>query len=363
MKVLHVYQVYRPDDFTGIPRVIWELCESMTELGVTSEVLCLSNAPSNEPIMIGRHVVHQAKRNIRIASASFSIEIFRKFKDLVGRFDVVHYHFPWPQGDLLYLAYGRKTPSVVTYHSDIVKQKTLKRLYAPVQTLFLRMIDRIVATSPNYVDSSVVLSRFNDKITVIPIGLGERVEPDDRDLEAWRAKVGQGFFLFVGALRYYKGLSYLIDAARITGLPVVIAGRGEIDVKILPSNVHYVGEINDADKECLLKLSRAFVFPSHLRSEAFGLALLEAARAGRGMISCEIGTGTTYVNEKNVTGIVIPPHNVEALAEAMIYLYECDEDCEKFGKNALKRFNNLFKVQIMRDLYFLKYLEINKKNN
>lgn len=332
------------------------------DLGVTSEVLCLSDAPSREPLLVGRHLVHQAKRDIRIASASFSFDAFRKFRDLVSRVDVVHYHFPWPQGDMLYLAYGQKTPSVVTYHSDIVRQRILKRIYVPIQKLFLRMIDRIVATSPNYVNSSEVLSKFEGKIAVVPIGLGERVEPVTRDLEVWRTQVGQGFFLFVGALRYYKGLSYLIDAARITGLPVVIAGRGNIDAKNLPPNVHYVGEITDADKECLLTLCRAFVFPSHLRSEAFGVALLEAARSARAMISCEIGTGTSYINEENCTGIVVPPRNVEALAEAMYALWVDNELCQSFGDNARRRYLELFRISNMSNKYFKIYHDVLMEN-
>src|SRR5690606_19545518 len=116
-------------------------------------------------------------------------------------------------------------------------------------------------------------------------------------IEAWRERLGGEFFLFVGALRYYKGLKFLVEAARQTGLPVVLAGQGQLEPGLeLPANVTLLGAVSEADKAALLALCRAFVFPSHLRSEAFGVALLEAAFAGVAMISCEIGTGTSYVN-------------------------------------------------------------------
>ena len=123
MRVLHVYQVYFPDDFTGIPRVIWELCESMAIQGVESEVLCLSDNPDTEPVQLGNHIVHYSKRDVTFASTRFSISVFRKFTSIYKDYDVVHYHYPWPPGDLLHLLYGQNKPSVVTYHSDIVKQR------------------------------------------------------------------------------------------------------------------------------------------------------------------------------------------------------------------------------------------------
>ena len=99
-----------------------------------------------------------------------------------------------------------RKPTVLTYHSDIVKQKTLLRLYKPLMHQFLKRVDRIVATSPNYVESSETLQRFQDKVRVIPIGLDEATYPcpTDEKLAYWRKQVGERFFLFVGALRYYK---------------------------------------------------------------------------------------------------------------------------------------------------------------
>lgn len=358
MRVLHVYQVYRPDDFTGVPRVIWELCEGMAALGVESEVLCLSDSASENPKSVGSHLVHTASRNLTIASARLSVDVFLKFKKLVSKFDIIHYHYPWPIGDALHILFGSQKPSLVTYHSDIVKQKLLKHFYAPVEALFLNNVNCIVATSPNYAASSMNLLKHQGKVAVIPIGLPARTEPKLENIKHWYSVVGKDFFLFVGALRYYKGLNILIEAARETGLPVVIAGRGKIGETDLPSNVQYVGEVSDEDKECLLSLSRAFVFPSHLRSEAFGVALLEAARAGKPMISCEIGTGTSYINRHDRTGYVIEPANIAELARAMSLLDSDDKTCQKFAENAAFRYEKIFTSERMCLAYHKIYQKI-----
>lgn len=355
--MLHVYQVYLPEDFTGIPRVIWEMCEGMAKYGVESEVLCLAKNSPPMRLKIDGHIVHQVRTDFRVASTSFSFSIFKMFRELISRFDVVHYHFPWPPGDLLFLLAGRAKPSIVSYHSDIVKQRLLKKLYSPIQKLFLGNVDAIVAASPNYLASSPVLAKYRNKVSVIPYGLAERILPSEDLMSYWKEKVGEGFFLFVGSQRYYKGLQFLLQAARINGLPVVLAGARLSENLDLPENVINLGQVSDADREALLELCLAFVFPSHLRSEAFGVALLEAARAGRPMISCEIGTGTTFVNQANETGIVVPPRDPLAVAEAMLKITLDTKLSRRLGKAARHRYETLFRSEIMSESYIGLYSE------
>ncbi|WP_349366513.1 MAG: glycosyltransferase [Nitratireductor rhodophyticola] len=358
MKILHVYKTYLPDDFTGVPRVIHTLAENTGKYGVENEVFTLSKSPSATPLKIGSHLVRQFKCEINISSSSFSVSSILHSKRIFDDADIIHYHFPWPMGDLLYLLRGRSKPSLVTYHSDIVRQKNLLRFYRPVMTRFLDGVDEIVATSPNYRDSSPVLARYKEKTSVIPIGLPERPAAVAEDVQRLRSMLGEGFLLFVGALRYYKGLQFLISAAEANRIPLVIAGgrqRGDIDVSALPENIRYIGEVSEAEKEALLTLCAGFVFPSHLRSEAFGISLAEAARAGKPMISCEIGTGTSFINKDGETGIVVPPADVKALSEAMLAIL-ADEDMRgRMGRCAEKRFQSLFRADGMAADYLKIY--------
>jgi glycosyltransferase involved in cell wall biosynthesis len=289
LKVLHFFKTYLPENFAGIERVIWNIAEGTYPLGVHSDVLSLSPHPSGVPLPIDHHLAHQAKLDVYVASTGLSLSVIEKFNQLSKQADIVNFHFPWPMMDLVHLLRPPKCPTVVTYHSDIVRQERLLTLYRPLMHRFLDRVDHIVATSPNYLDSSPTLQRYRDKTSVIPIGI-DNVRPTFRPetLSKWRGRVGEDFFLFLGVPRYYKGLEFLIEAARMSGLPLVIAGASTEEVESLVGgdlgNAQIVGKVSDEDKEALLELSKAFVFPSHLRSEAFGVALVEAARAGRPMI-------------------------------------------------------------------------------
>lgn len=361
LKILHVYKTYLPEDFTGVPRVIHSIAESLAGRGFESHVLALTSGPASAaPLQVGQHTVHQVRRAAKIASTDLSLRLFGVFRELAEECDVLHYHFPWPLADLLHLLYGRRRPSVVTYHSDIIKQRELLKLYSPLMHRFLNSVDAIVATSPNYAQSSSVLSGHSSKLSVIPIGIGARQLPDVPLVQMWRDRVGEGFCLFVGAPRYYKGLPMLIAAARLSGLPVVIAGGGtpDFDLGTLPNNVKFLGAVEEMDKEALLQLCAAFVFPSHLRSEAFGVALLEAARAGKPMISCEIGTGTTYVNLNGETGIAVPPNDAAALAGAMVRITTDPDLANSMGQSAMRRFQSCFTAEAAGTAYMELYRRI-----
>ncbi|WP_438299332.1 glycosyltransferase family 4 protein [Pseudomonas sp. NMS19W] len=369
IKVLHFFKTYYPETMGGIEQVIFQIAQGGASHGFSSQVLYLSERGSARNETVGNHLTHRSKLDLHVASTGFSLSAFKDFSELAKEADVVHYHFPWPYMDLLHFASRHGKPSVVSYHSDIVKQKTLLKLYEPLRSRFLSSVDCIVASSPNYAQSSPVLTRFRDKVEIIPYGLDATTYPvaTPQKLADWRARVGEKFFLFVGALRYYKGLDYLLEAARITGLPVVLLGGGhqEIELKEQASrlgltNVHFLGGLGDDDKAALLTLCHGFVFPSHLRSESFGISLLEAAMYGKPLISCEIGSGTTFINLANETGLVVPPRDSMALAGAMNTLWNNDELAREMGQRALCRYRDVFSADEMAKAYAGLYRKVCK---
>jgi rhamnosyl/mannosyltransferase len=170
-------------------------------------------------------------------------------------------------------------------------------------------------------------------------------------------------------LRYYKGLHILLDACVNSRRRVVIVGAGPVEedlkqqaARLGLSNVQFLGAVSDEDKVALLKLSRAVVFPSHLRAEAFGVTLLEGAMYGKPLISSEIGTGSSYVNIDGVTGIVVPPHDPEALRAAMQRLEETPALAASMGRNARLRFDELFTAQRMAESYVALYRDVLERN-
>ncbi|WP_370559477.1 glycosyltransferase family 4 protein [Edwardsiella tarda] len=371
LKVLHFYKTYYPDTFGGIEQVIYQLSESGAEYDFKSTVLSLSKRGDIDNQIIGVQRVCYAKTNFEVASTPFSLSCIKKFKELAMQADIIHYHYPFPFMDMLHFLCRINKPTVVSYHSDIVKQKFISRLYSPLMNRFLNSVDSIVAASPNYVKTSNVLQKFKSKVKVIPYGLNEKSYQNisDDKINYWRKKVGDKFFLFIGAFRYYKGLHILLDAVHSTTLPVVIVGGGGIEKELRSKaeelklrNIHFVGVLNDEDKGALLQLCYSVVFPSHLRSEAFGITLLEGAMHGKPLISCEIGTGTSYINIDRHTGIVVPPANTLLLREAMNELWADPQLAKVYGNNAYERFNKIFTSDKMSKQYFLLYKSLLPQN-
>ena len=367
MRVLHFYKTYYPDSVGGIEQVIRQLCVGTSRIGVTNTVLSLSRQKGLAPFSFDGHTVHRVPLNFEIASNACSLQAIGALSRLAREADVVHYHFPWPFMDLAHFIARVDKPTVVSYHSDIVRQKRWLRLYQPLKYRFLDSVDAIVAASPNYLASSSVLQRYRDKTRVITYGLDKSTYPNVEPcrLAHWRAKLGPKFFLFVGVLRYYKGLHILLEAARGLEYPIVIVGTGpeeaalkEQAARLGLKRLVFAGALEEADKAALLNLCYGLVFPSHLRSEAFGISLLEGAMYGKPMISCEIGTGTTYINRDGETGLAVPPSDPAALRGALQTLWNDPERARRMGVRAEQRYHELFTSEQMAASYTDLYKEL-----
>lgn len=360
MRVLHFYKTYYPESVGGVERVIFELATHLPDHGVEVDVLSLAPQRMDRQIQLARHTAYKAREDLRIASTGFSLSVIHRFKELAKKADVIHYHFPWPFMDLVHILSGVDKPTVVTYHSDIIRQKRLLRIYRPLMYWFMSKVSRVVATSPNYLFTSKVLQKYRDKVEVIPLGVDKAGYPlaTDGRKKHWKNIVGEKFFLFVGVLRYYKGLDTLLDALSVCEFPVVIVGAGPVEQELKAKasalglkSLIFVGQIFDEDKVALLELSYAIVFPSNLRSEAFGISLLEGAMYGKPLISCEIGTGTSFVNEHGVTGLVVMPGDKTSLSDAMSKLWNNPELAQQMGQAAEARYQQFFTADQMASSY------------
>ncbi|MCX2784426.1 glycosyltransferase [Microbulbifer thermotolerans] len=359
-QILHCYRTFYPESQGGVEQVILEIAQKVDN----SCVLTLSDRPAR--LKLGGEVdVVAKKRWCSFASCCIGPGLLSELYRL--HTPLLHFHYPWPFGDLAYFLAGRSRPLVITYHSDIVRQRLLGALYRPLMHRLLSQADRIVATSQNYVDSSPVLAAYKDKVKIIPIGISEQEypQPTDDQVAEVAQRYGRDFMLFVGVLRYYKGLEYLIRASVGQPYRVVIAGRGPELRRLMTlvkdlraQNVAFAGFVSDVEKGALMRLCRAVVFPSHLRSEAFGVTLLEGLMYGKPLISCEIGTGTSFVNVDGETGHVVPPANPAALREAMNDLWLNPDKAERMGWAGRQRYEKLFTGERMAAAYRKLYDEV-----
>lgn len=372
MKVLHVYRTYFPDPPGGLQEAIRQICISTQAYGVENTVFTLS--PKPWPRVVDRPETKVVRCRSWAAPASCdlgALDAVQTFRQLAAQADVIHYLFPWPYADVLRLLAPKK-PSVLTYISDIVRQRWLGMVYGPLMWRTLRSMDAIVSNAPAYAAGSPVLSdpSIEARVRQIPLGIDESsyaVAPD----EAVFAKLGinptEPFVLFVGVLRYYKGLHVLLNACRHMAGRVVVAGAGP-EASALQSlvsalglkNVVFAGQVTDSEKMALLKACRCLVLPSHLRSEAYGMVLVEASMMGKPMVTCEIGTGTSFVNLHGETGFVVPPESPEALAHAMNALLGDGALAEEFGRSARRRYEALFSGPALGNAYAQLYQDVLK---
>jgi rhamnosyl/mannosyltransferase len=365
MRVLHVYRTYYPDPPGGLQEAIRQICLAVKPHGIHSTIFTLSPAP--EPATISYPEADVVRLRSWVAPASCDIgglKAFTTFRRLASMADMVHYFFPWPFADLLHQTLPSHTPAVMTYISDIVRQKCLGRMYTPLMHRTLSQMRAIAASSPAYARTSPILTqaRIHPKVQIIPLGIAE---PDQvrnaADIDIFLRlglNAAQPYVLFLGVLRYYKGLHTIIQAASTIDAPIVIAGSGpeEHHLRSLAAaqrrpNIIFAGQVSDAEKHALLKHCTALVLPSHLRSEAYGMVLIEAAMYARPLVSCEIGTGTSFINQHNRTGFVVPPESPHELGAALNTLVHDPARARSLGRAARRRYEEMFSGSVLGKAY------------
>lgn len=372
MKILHVYRTYFPDPPGGLQEAIRQICLASSSFGVESKIFTLSPQPIPQEINAPEGQVIRCRSWAAPASCDLGgIASVLRFHELSSWADVIHYHFPWPFADVLNLLVGRGKPSVMTYHSDIVRQRYLGLLYGPLMRRTMNSMSAVVATSPAYAKTSSVLTKDvpYGRLRTIPLGIVDYRDDvagcPDQDYLDRLSLCDAPFVLALGVLRYYKGLHILIEAANSIKGTIVIAGSGSEHSRLNTlvknlgiSNVIFTGQVSGQEKVALLTQCRALVLPSHLRSEAFGMVLVEAAMLGKPMVCCEVGSGTSFVNMHGETGFVVPPESPKNLAEACNRLIEDKALATRMGAAARSRYERLFSGDALGRAYADLYREV-----
>lgn len=358
MRILHVYKDYAPV-VGGIENHIAMLARGQAAAG--HDVTVLVTAPDRVVAGAGGTAgprpgenaadgaveegvrVLRAPRLATVASTPLSISLAQRLR--AQRPDVTHLHVPYPVAELAWLTVGRR-PLVITYHSDVVRQRWLGALWAPGLRRCLRRAARVLATSPHYVESSSFLRRVRSRVTVVPLGI-DPAPFGTADRTVGRANYGDvPTLVFVGRLRYYKGVAVLLRAlARLPGVQLLVVGSGPEEAGLVATatavgvadRAHFLGNVPGADLPTVLAAGDVFVLPSVARSEAFGTVLLEAMAVGLPLVTTELGTGTSWVNQDGITGLVVPPDEPRALAAAIQALLADPEMRRRMGEAGRQR--------------------------
>jgi len=337
LNILHIYKDYFPV-LGGIENHVRLLAEGQAARGhqVTALITNPDGLRTTAIDEAGVRVV-RAGRLATVASTPLSLAL--PWQLARARPDVVHLHFPYPIGEVSQWLLRRGRATVLTYHSDVVRQARILRLYRPLLARVLKETAALIVGSPQ-MRNSAYLAPHQAKVRLIPYGIPlarfrgrpaatEMARVAERYLTTGPANTGAApapRLLFVGRLRYYKGLDTLIEALpalRPARLLVVGAGPMAEPWQTLtravgvPDRIAWLGEVPDADLPALYHLADLFVLPASHPSEAFGLVQVEAMAAGLPVVCTELGTGTSYVNQDGITGRVVPPRDPGALTSAI----------------------------------------------
>jgi glycosyltransferase involved in cell wall biosynthesis len=359
VRIVHVYKNYAPTP-GGIETHVRQLATGQARRGDQVTVLVASPTwRTTEEQRDGVRVI-RAGRWGELASTPLSSRLIWELARLEA--DVIHVQVPYPVGELAYLLAGRGRPLVVTYQSDVVRQRWARPMHEPLLRHLLGRAKAIVATSPAYQESSAVLRAFADRCVVVPLAVDpNRFRPDLPAAAAiraqWTSPEYPSLILFVGRFRAYKGLLYLVRA--MAGLParLLLVGGGKFEGDLreliaglgLERQVVILGDVSDAALPAFYAAADVFVLPSVQRSEAFGIVLLEAMAAGRPVISTELGTGTSWVNQHERTGLVVPPADPSALHRALDRLVNDPGLARQLGEAARRRVVSEFSEEVMVD--------------
>lgn len=366
MRILHIYKDYYPI-LGGIENHLRWLARAQAGRGHDVTVLVTNPAGLETTVTEEEGVrVIRAARLATVASTPLSVSLPWQ----VGRQhpDIVHLQFPYPVGEVSNLLFGRGRGTVISYQSDVVRQAGILRLYDPLLRMVLRRADRILASSPPYIQSSSYLRPLADHCTVVPLGVdvARFAQTRPEAVAGLRARYPGPLLLFVGRLRYYKGLSYLLDAMRQVDATLLIAGTGPEAANLMvhaeqsgvAGRVHFLGDVGDSELPAYYQAADLFVLPSSHRSEAFGIVLLEAMAAGAPLITTELGTGTSWINQHGRTGLVVPPRDAGALAQAINQVLADPVLRRSMAAAAQERATTEFDLPLLVDRVFAVYGEV-----
>lgn len=289
-----------------------------------------------------------------------------------GRCNLLHLHAPNPLGDLAGLLCAGKAPIVLTWHSDIVRQRSLMRLYGPIQRRIIDRADRIVVFTPDHYTSSTQLRQpgVEAKLQVVPMGfdfsrLGAPCADAATTERLDRFAAGRPLLLTVGRHVSYKGYAYLLAAlARLRSDAVlVMVGTGPLGDALrrqaaelgVADRVLFMGEAGPAELVAAYHRCDVFTLPSIERSEAFGMASAEAMACGKPTVVCQLGNGVNFLNRDGSTGLTVAPRDAKALADAIDTLMLDDATRARMGAAAERWVRGQFSMEAMRvgtiDLY------------
>ena len=363
----------------GVEKVMYDLTLGLSEQQVHCDMLCASTEdyPATDIILNDYARLMIVPTAYKLAATMLAPRLISRLRRVAHHYHIIHIHHPDPMAALALYLSGYKGEVVLHWHSDIIKQKVLLHLYAPLQRWLIRRAARIVGTSPVYVQESPFLKNVQNKIDYIPIGI-ETMPADQELIKTIKARYGQKKIVFsLGRLVDYKGYTYLIQAAQFLpeDVQIIIGGKGPMKQELtdliqtlgVAAKVVLIDFIPDQDLAGYYGASDLFCLSSIMKTEAFAIVQIEAMSFGKPVVSTQIpGSGVSWVNKHGESGLTVPIADAVGLATAINAMLKDNRLYKSLSDGASTRFSNLFTRQSMIEKSIQLYtniMECTFKNN
>lgn len=357
MRIVHLYKDYFPPTVGGIEQTVERLATWAARHG--ADVTVLTSHPGSRRTIAetvnGVRVVRCAEW-ARVWSTPLGPDMPRELARMQA--DVFHLHYPSPPGELSCLLARPRGAVVMTWHSDVVRQRAVMPVYGRFVHAVLRRADRVMPTFEGQAAASPYLRRYPAKVRVVPLGIDlekyTREGPDSASVRALRERFGGSpVVLFVGRIVGSKGLDVLLDAAGAVEGRIVVVGDGPELVRLrarcsamgLDGRVVFTGRVPPDEVRDYIAIAAVGVLPS--RYESYGLAMVEIMANGIPVVCTELGTGTTFINRPGETGLAVPPSDAPALAAALNRLLRDEDLRRRLGEGARARAHGHFSTEAM----------------
>lgn len=369
-KVLHISKYYFPFS-GGTEQIARDVVLSLKD-SCEQKVIAFNDGKEDKIDFVDDIEIIKCRCFAKISAQSLSISYRKQLHKVIEEFnpDIVIFHYPNPfvASFLLKELKNRDIKLVVYWHLDIIRQKFLRVLFNGQNRKLLERADKVIATSPNYIEGSKWLQSVKEKCVVVPNCINvERMELSaeikERAEKIRKENKGKTICVAVGRHTEYKGFTYLIKASKLLddSFRVFITGKGELTDSLQKeaegdSKVIFTGRIDDVELKALIYASDIFCFPSITKNEAFGLALAEAMYYEKPAVTFTIpGSGVNYVCLNSENGIEVENRNVEAYAMAIKKLANNEELRKKYGMAGKQRveenfLSSIFAMNISKEI-------------
>lgn len=369
-KVLHISKYYFPFS-GGTEQIARDVVLSLKD-SCEQKVIAFNDGKEDKIDFVDDIEIIKCGCFAKISAQSLSISYRKQLHKVIEEFnpDIVIFHYPNPfvASFLLKELKNRDIKLVVYWHLDIIRQKFLRVLFNGQNRKLLERADKVIATSPNYIEGSKWLQSVKEKCVVVPNCINvERMELSaeikERAEKIRKENKGKTICVAVGRHTEYKGFTYLIKASKLLddSFRVFITGKGELTDSLQKeaegdSKVIFTGRIDDVELKALIYASDIFCFPSITKNEAFGLALAEAMYYEKPAVTFTIpGSGVNYVCLNSENGIEVENRNVEAYAMAIKKFANNEELRKKYGMAGKQRveenfLSSIFAMNISKEI-------------